>query len=219
MRVIPEVKTILLTGGIGSGKSSAAAVLSSLGIAVYNADTRVKALYENVQGLVDELEKILGCSLRDDLGSFDKKKLATCIFGANAAENLALVEGVVFPYLLDDFKDYSRKMAIEASSRGQNGPIYVAMESATALEKTVFHDFGDIRLVVDAPIELRLERACMRDGATREQILDRMNEQPLMNSISKGDVPQGIDAVIMNDSTLEVLQQRVKMVLEKLTII
>ena len=218
---LPEIKTILLTGGIGSGKSTAAAVLLSKGIPVYDADSRAKALYTRANGLVPALESRLGIPLRNESGEFQKQLLAAVLFGPEGKEAIAAVEEMLFPYLIEDFERFAGEAAQDKFRQGADPekPVYVAMESATALEKEAFKDFGDIRLVVDAPYEMRLERACRRDGADRTAVEGRMAQQPLMNRISGGERPEGIDAVLVNDGTLESLARKMEACLRKLNII
>ncbi|MBP5636601.1 MAG: dephospho-CoA kinase, partial [Bacteroidales bacterium] len=57
-------RTVILTGGIGSGKSVVAAMLSERGIPVYDSDSRTKALYDSEPSLVYAIEEALGVSLR-----------------------------------------------------------------------------------------------------------------------------------------------------------
>ena len=52
---------LILTGGIGSGKSVAAGMLNEMyGFPVYSADVRVKELYDECPGLLDNIEAELG---------------------------------------------------------------------------------------------------------------------------------------------------------------
>ena len=85
----------------------------------------------------------------------------------------------------------------------------MVFESATILEKPFFDGFGDYVLLVDAPISLRLERACARDKATEEQIRERMRNQPLLNAMSEGEKCSRVDHVIMNDGSYAELEQKV----------
>ena len=56
---------LILSGGIGSGKSVAAGMLNEMyGFPVYCADKRVKELYGEHPTLLKDIEKELGCSLR-----------------------------------------------------------------------------------------------------------------------------------------------------------
>lgn len=189
---------LVVTGGIGSGKSEVCRILEQIGLdCQYNADMKVKALYTGCSGLLESIEKGLGCSLRDEDGCFIPSRLAERIFSDKEA--LAFVESLVFPALIEDFEEHCRKNA---------GKEVVIFESATILEKPQFDGFGDITVLVDAPFDIRLERACRRDGADKDAVLARMSNQKLMNALSDGMSDPRIDAVIVNDGTFEELKNR-----------
>ena len=63
-------------------------------------------------------------------------------------------------------------------------------------------------MLVDAPYEVRLDRACARDGADPTAVEARMKNQKLMNMLSEGGHDPRIDAVIMNDSDMDELKNR-----------
>ena len=65
-------------------------------------------------------------------------------------------------------------------------------------------------------VDTRLERACIRDSASKESIAARMQNQKLMNSISSGETLPEVDAVIRNTGTLDDLHDTVVGVIEKL---
>ena len=190
---------LIVTGGIGSGKSEVCRILKDMGYdCQYNADARAKALYEEHPALLADIEKSLGCSLRDENGTFQPSLLASVIFTDRSA--LEQVEAHLFPAMMVDFDAYA----------GSCGGEVVVFESATVLEKPQFEGFGDKILLVDAPFELRLERACRRDGADRERVLARMQNQKLMNELSAGYEDPRIDCRILNDSSLEELVCRTR---------
>ena len=196
---------IVITGGIGSGKSEVCRILRDMGFcAQYNADTRAKALYEEHPSLLADIESALGCSLRDEDGRFVPARLAARIF--NEPDSLALVEARLFPVMMDDF----------ASFAGNCGERVVVFESATVLEKPQFEGFGDKIVLVDAPFEVRLERACRRDGADPEKVLARMHNQKLMNELSAGGEDPRIDCRIVNDCSLDELVCRTKIAINSL---
>ena len=196
---------IVITGGIGSGKSEVCRILREMGFcAQYNADTRAKALYEEHPSLLADIERSLGCSLRDEDGRFVPARLAARIF--NEPDSLALVEAHLFPVMMDDF----------ASFAGNCGERVVVFESATVLEKPQFEGFGDKIILVDAPFEVRLERACRRDGADPEKVLARMHNQKLMNELSAGGEDPRIDCRIVNDCSLDELVCRTKIAINSL---
>lgn len=192
------MKILVVTGGIGSGKSEVCRILARNGLKTqYNADKRVKDLYSSVPGLVDAIEESLVCKLRDAGGKFQPKLLAQKIFSDREA--LETVESLVFPELVADFKAF-------ADNAGDD---IVVFESATILEKSQFEGFGDKVMLVDAPMPIRLERACARDGADKDVIKARMANQKLMNALSEGHSDPRIDAVLVNDGTLEELEHEV----------
>ena len=58
------MRSVLVTGGIGSGKSAVCALLKERGIPVYECDARTKGLYARRPSLITQLEKALGTPLR-----------------------------------------------------------------------------------------------------------------------------------------------------------
>lgn len=194
----------VITGGIGSGKSEVCRILRRHGIsAQYDADSRVKALYNEVPGLLSSIETALSCNLKDENGFFQTRKLAEIIFSDSYA--LKKVEGIVFPALTDDFNAFLKRNHDEA---------VVIFESATILEKPYFEGFGDKIILVDAPFEIRLQRACTRDGISEDAVRARMANQELMNRLSEGVTDPRIDLVIMNDGTAEELEHKIAALLQ-----
>ena len=192
------MEILIVTGGIGSGKSEVCRILARNGLeAQYNADSKVKQLYSSAAGLVPSIEEKLGCELRDDKGNFVPHLLAARIFSDREA--LEAVESLVFPELLSDFRNFAEKA----------GERIVVFESATILDKPFFDGFGDKVILVDAPMQVRLERACARDGSDRERILARMANQKAVNAISEGNPDPRIDAVVKNDGTIDDLEPNV----------
>jgi dephospho-CoA kinase len=200
------MKILAVTGGIGSGKSEVCRILAENGLALqYDADSRAKALYVESPGLLDEIEKELEGRFRDEEGNFVPSRLAAVIFSDAAA--LEKVEALLFPEMI---RDFHRRMADAAEDQ------IVVFESATFLEKKQFDGFADIVLLVDAPFDMRLERACRRDGASKEAIIARMNSQRLMNDLSEGLEDPRITYRVLNDGTKEDLEQKVLSVLTQI---
>jgi dephospho-CoA kinase len=77
----------------------------------------------------------------------------------------------------------------------------VAIESAILIEAG-FTDVVDRVVMVDAPLEVRIERAMQRDGATRAQIESRVRSQ--MDDESKRSQS---DYVIVNDGRTPLIPQ------------
>lgn len=190
--------TVLITGGIGSGKSAVCAYLAEMGVPVYDSDSRAKSLYGSDHGLVHRLEEMAGRRLVRDDGTFDHKGLASVIF-ADAAK-LAECESLVHPAVLEDFRKWRK-----AASGDTDGCGFVCMESAIAFDRPLFRREYDCSVLVDAPAGLRVERACRRDGADREALMKRVMAQSLPDK-------EEVDYVIENDGSMADLKMRVDLV-------
>ena len=182
------MKTLLLTGGIGSGKSAVASILRGKGIPVYDSDSAVKGLYTPWR--IRRIEKMLGVKVHSRGGTLDSKALASVVFKDSDA--LGKLESYIYPSLLRDFRQW----------RKANEAPVVVFESAIALFKPQFDGLWDGVILVTAPEELRLSRAAARDKVSIETVRKRAELQ---------EIPDGADFVIINDcSTLEELEARVE---------
>ena len=191
---------IVLTGGIGSGKSAAAEILNKVyGFPVYQADSAVKRLYLTDPDLLNNIESDAGLSFRNSQGDFLPALMADYIFTVPGA--VERVEERVFPVLLKDFEEW------------RAGNDVVVFESATILEKPYFDGFGDAVIIVDAPLEVRIERAMNRDEASRNKIMNRVARQKMMNDISLGIVPKDV-YICRNDGSLHQLQENLNEIIK-----
>ena len=181
------MRTILLTGGIGSGKSAVASILRSRGVPVYDSDSAAKSLY--TPAFLSLLEKEFGTSFADASGALDKKKLSALIFSDTSAREK--LENLLYPELREHFLAWREEHA--------DAP-FVVLESAIAQAKPSFGHFWDAVVRVDASEKVRLQRIIARGGSTREQALARIASQE-----------QGAaDAIIHNEGSLKQLEKAVK---------
>ena len=95
------MKTLVVTGGIGSGKSTVCRYFASRGIPVYDSDSRTRSLYDRCPELVSRIGEVLGCSVTGPDGRIDRRKLASVIFSDSSM--LEKLEGIVHPAVKDDF--------------------------------------------------------------------------------------------------------------------
>ena len=187
------MKTVILTGGMGSGKSAVAAVLKARGVPVYDSDSRTKSLYDRDPALVGRLEEALGAGLRNAEGRLDRAKLASLIF--SDPQRKAAVEAIVHPAVLEDFRRWKRW---QRPKEWTYGPVpFVVLESAIILSCPVFDGVGDRTVLVDAPEAVRLARSVARDGSDPESVLRRIRGQRF--DLSR------VDAVLRNDGPLQAL--------------
>ena len=191
------MKTVVLTGGMGSGKSAVSACLRARGVPVYDSDSRTKSLYDRDPALVSSLEALLGTGLRDGEGRLDRRRFAGILFSDSGVK--AAVEELVHPAVLADFRRWKRWQRPKGWTYG---PVpFVVLESAILLSCPVFDGVGDKVVLVDAPEALRVERAVRRDGSTTEAALQRIRQQTF--DLSR------VDAVLLNEGALEELPARV----------
>lgn len=205
------MKTIAVTGGIGSGKSEVCSILSSRGIPVYDSDSAAKRLYREDDSLLDSVEGAFGQSFRTANGDPDLKKLASVVF--SSPEKLKTLESLVHPAVKEDFRRWkamctSKLEELSASPDFYGGLPFCVMESAIILEKPEFLAMVDSVVLVDAPLQARLNRACARDNVDPSEIIRRMAAQRF--DLSKA------DAVIRNHGTLEDLSAEVARVFQAL---
>lgn len=152
-----------LTGGIGSGKSTVAELLRDRGIAVYDSDSRAKMLMVDDESLRAALANAFGAECYTEEG-LNRAWLAERVF--TSAEELGRLNAIVHPAVMRDFA---------AWAEAQEGE-YVVLESAILLEAGL-ESHVDVVVAVMAPKGVRIERAMKRDGATAEQIEERMRNQ------------------------------------------
>lgn len=139
------MKTFLVTGPIGSGKSEVCRYLASKGYPVYDCDSRTKGLYESVPGLKSRIETALG---------IDWSEIGIIFSDSGRRETL---ERIVFPLVADD---------IRAWKSGLDSRL-AFIESAIATEKKEFDGLYDGVLLVTADYGLRRGRnpkAAQRDS-------------------------------------------------------
>lgn len=182
------MRTLVVTGGIGSGKSTVCRYLALKGIPVYDSDSRARNLYDD-KTFVSRLEQALGCTVTGADGRVDTVKLSSVIFSDPLRLNT--LESIVHPAVKEDFIRWRLSFP-------EGSVPFVILESAIILKKPLFKDIADKVLLVDAPLQTRLERACSRDGVSRDRILERMKGQKLLNDLSEGKTDPRVDFIIRN---------------------
>lgn len=156
-------KIIGLTGGIGSGKSSIAKHIESLGIPVYIADTEAKKILDTA----DVIAKVIALFGDDILenGKIDRKKIAELVF--QDPEKLKKYNAIIHPEVYLHFQNWVKQY--------NNYPL-VVKEAAILFESGSYKDCDKI-ILVTAPKENRIQRVMKRDAVTREAVEQRMSHQ------------------------------------------
>jgi len=179
-----------LTGGIGSGKSTIAAIFETLGIPVSYADPEAKRLMIEDAGLREAITRNFGTGAYTD-GRLNRKYLAERVF--TDPEKLKLLNSLVHPVTIRDGDRWMQEL-------GDRFP-YAIREAALIFEtRAVGH--LDFVIGVSAPTELRIYRTMQRDHSTREDVLLRMR-----NQIDEDIKMHLCDAIIVNDEHVAVIPQ------------
>jgi dephospho-CoA kinase len=152
-----------ITGGIGSGKTTVCRVFSVLGIPVFSADAEAKKIMEADESVIRRINSIAGKDLYNE-GRLDRTGLATLIF--NNQPLLEKVNSLIHPIVSDHFKKWTGE---------QNAP-YLIMEAAILFESGASKLVDRIASVI-APMEERVNRVILRSNLSKEQILERMQNQ------------------------------------------
>lgn len=183
------MKVIGLTGGIGSGKSTVARVMETLGVPVFDADREALALYDEDESLLNEVKERFGASVIQPDGRLNRQALASIVF--KDAESLKQLNGLVHPRVAKKFEAWRNRQVTRAVIR----EAAILFESGSAAD-------CDAVIVVAAPEDLRIARVQKRNGWSEEEVRARMNRQ-----WSEEELMKRADVVIMNDDHQLVLPQ------------
>lgn len=152
-----------LTGGIGSGKSTVAKLLKELGVPVYNSDVEAKELMSTSKVLRKKIVALLGPEAYSD-HTLNRGYIASRVF--NDKDLLQKLNAIVHPAVRKHFIKWCKK---------QRHP-FVVQETALLFENNAIHLYDKIVLVT-APRDIRIKRIMSRDGSTKKEILERMQNQ------------------------------------------
>ena len=193
-----SAKVLLVTGGIGAGKSAVSRMLIERGVPVYFSDDMAKSLYDRAASLRDSLRRLFGERVFRD-GDVDRRALAELIFADE--EKRRALEALVHPAVFRDF---------EAWKAERPDCALVAFESAILLDRGLPEGFADYVIYVDAPEELRLRRAMERDGSAAESVRRRMQSQ------KAGPEHPAVDFVLDNSGDFNALEAALDGVLRQI---
>jgi len=152
-----------VTGGIGSGKSTVCKTFNVLGIPVFSADEEGRIITDSDPELRDSLNELIGEDMFAS-GQLDREKLASLIF--NDSELLSRVNMLVHPRVLNKYNDWCSRQTSD----------YIIFEAAILFEAGAEQKV-DMTLAVTAPLEERVKRVMERNKMSREQVMERVNNQ------------------------------------------
>jgi dephospho-CoA kinase len=185
-----------LTGGLASGKSTVSAWLREAGFEVVDADRLVAELHQPGGAGAAAVRDLFGPEMLDERGGVDHAKVAARVFSDPEARKA--LEAAIHPLVKKRFEE------IAARSQG------VVVLEATLLVEAGYAPLFDFIVTVEAPCELRLERAIAR-GMDPESTRARL--------LAQGDGEERREAahrLIDNSGDVEHLRRQVDELVEEL---
>ena len=183
-----------LTGGSGSGKSTAAGFIREKGIKVIDADVIARRITEKGSPALSELVSSFGEEILLSDGNLDRRAMADRIFADKDARSV--LESIVT-------KGVVKRIGELIEEERRAGTPAVVIDAPTLFE-TGADSLCDVVWLVTAPENSRLERLSERDGISAESIRARMDGQ-----LSDEEMAARSDVVIENDGTVRELQDKV----------
>ncbi|MCL1809394.1 MAG: dephospho-CoA kinase [Clostridiales bacterium] len=186
-------KTIGLTGGIGSGKSTASAYLAEKGYAVLDADKIAREVAEPGSQALGRLASFFGSGILNPDGTLDRKKLAVEAFSDNDKKKRLdeIMHGAILGIMNDRVDGLAKS--------GYDGIVFLDVPLLFETDKSLMPEMDEI-WVIEASAEARLRRAAERDGVSRDHVKMIMD-----NQAGSEERRQGADIVIDNSGSIEEL--------------
>ncbi|MFY7991134.1 MAG: dephospho-CoA kinase [Fluviicola sp.] len=185
-----------ITGGIGSGKSTACKLLEQWGYPVYYSDDRGKYLMEFDPEVRRDVQKLFGENAYLD-GRLNRTLLADQIF--KSPEKRQQLNAIVHPAVKRDYENWLQEHSEETTFK----------ESALLFETGAYKDL-DATILITAPDSVRIARVMLRDGVSEEAVRNRIKVQ-----MPENEKQALADHIIVNTERFE-LEEQLQGVLKKL---
>ncbi len=181
-----------ITGGSGSGKSSASERFRENGIYVIDADKTAREVVRQGEPCLEELVKELGSEILNDDGGLNRRKTGDIVFSDK--KKLDILNRITHKYIQKALEDQLNK--IDTDIAAVDGAVIIG----SPVEKMC-----SFLVSVMADKEIRLARIMKRDNISREAALKRIESQPsdefyiansrylLYNNISKENLNIEVD--------------------------
>lgn len=180
-----------LTGGIGSGKSAAAACFRRLGVDVIDSDQLAREVVQPGEPALQQIVDYFGPQVLSADQSLNRQALRQQVMQNPHAKTW--LEQLLHPLIKQ------RREQLIAQAKGP----YLILDIPLLLEAGLQSEV-DRLLVVDVPEALQIQRTVQRSGMSAEQVRQIMAQQ-----VSAEQRRQAADDLIDNSGTLQQLEARV----------
>ena len=187
-----RVFTVVLTGGIASGKTAVSDGFRHLGVPVIDTDVIARQLVEPGQPALALIADIFGPGILDSTGGLDRKKMREAIFSDH--EKKAQLEQVLHPLIGEEV--LKRLEQLTAPYCILVVPLYAESGSYRWVDRV---------LLVDVSEEQQIRRVMLRDDISEEQA-----EAILDAQASRAERAALADDVIDNSGTLDELEDKIE---------
>jgi dephospho-CoA kinase len=191
-----------LTGGIGSGKTSAARIFVKLGIRLVDSDVLARVVVEPGRPALAKIRERYGDGVINGDGTLSRERLRDIVFHDAAA--LSDLNAIVHPAVYAE-------MAAEMERYRSDPGDAILMLDIPLLYESGGDKIVDRVVVVWVDRETQISRLMARDGFSRDAAVNRIEKQ-----MDLDEKKRRADFVVDNTGTLEDLERRVAEVFEKL---
>ena len=187
------MKKIGITGGIGSGKTTACSIFAALGIPIYDADTQARKIMITDLAVKRQVRQLLGKEAYFRNGKLNKPFVAAKIFTDKSL--LEKLNSIVHPAVNNDSLRW-----MEQHKYDKNIP-YLLKEAALLVESGTYKALDKL-IVVTCPEEIRISRVMERDKLSYEEVKRKID-----NQMPESQKVRFADFIIVNDGVQSVIRQ------------
>jgi dephospho-CoA kinase len=182
-----------LTGNVGAGKSTVVSLLASWGATVIDSDVLAREVVEIGQPALARIREVWGDEVLQPSGRLDRAAMRRIVFSDPDARQR--LESILHPVI----RDRARELALEAEARGER----IVVGVVPLLYEAGLEGEYDAILLIDAPVELRIERLVSKRGLSPEEA----------RAVAAAQMPAEekrarADFIIDNDSDITTLERR-----------
>ena len=185
-----------LTGGIGSGKSTASSFLAKLGSYVFDTDTEAKIILDNNEDVQNNIIEEFGSDVLGHNGLIDNTKLAKVAFQDD--DHQIILNSIIHPFVFRKLDKQFDKIL------SQNKHASFIVDGALIFESGLDQHLDSVLLIASS-LKYRIARALNRGTLSKEEILRRSELQ-----WTDEDKAASADYTIYNNGTEQELEEKIK---------
>lgn len=174
-----------LTGGIGSGKSTVAALLAQHGAVVMDADAISRQLTQTGGGAIEAIAQAFGAAFIDAEGAMDRVRMRTLVFQDPAAKSR--LESILHPLI-------GHTLQVQARRAQQAGCRCAVFDIPLLVESSHWRQQLQRVLVVDCTRATQIQRVMQRNAMPEDAV-----EKIIRTQLSRQRRLAGADWVLFND--------------------